>query len=77
MGGSYPFVESYNVPLEKHTVVGVITKFKEDNPQFNLPDTIYKRDFLLIGIKDEHKRDPYIRTDKAEIATPVAAEKNY
>lgn len=60
---SYPFVESYNLPLEKNTVVDVIAKFKNDNPQFNLPDTIYNKDFLLIGIKDGHKHGENVSGD--------------
>lgn len=54
--GSYPFVESYNIPLEKNTVVGIITKFKEDNPQLNLPDSVYNGDVKL-NLLDGHKED--------------------
>lgn len=39
--GSYPFVESYNVPLKEDLVIASITKFKDDHPQFAIPDNVY------------------------------------
>lgn len=54
--GSFPFVESYNIPLKEDLVIEAITKFKNDNPQFNLPDSIYNGNIKL-DLKDGRDKD--------------------
>ena len=39
-GGSYPYVERYEIHMSENQLIEVIKNFKKNNPQYNVPNTL-------------------------------------
>ena len=40
VAGTYPYVEEYNIPMSESDVINSIKKFKENHPEYIVPDSL-------------------------------------
>lgn len=52
VAGSYPYVESYEIPLSEDILIKAINNFKEKNPEYIVPDSLH-----FVDHKDTTKWD--------------------